>query len=79
MVSQRQQLLPLLRLALKQALEQETLHLQWALILLPSIPCSLLLCCHLHASEGNSGFCIRSGSQDITPAELTQQVGHSTS
>lgn len=48
MVSQRQQLLPLLRPALEQALEQETLHLKGALVLLPRIPRSVLLCCDLH-------------------------------
>lgn len=48
MVSQRQQLLSLLRLALEQALEQKALHLKRSLILLPSIPRSFLLCCNLH-------------------------------
>ena len=48
MVSQRQQLLPLLRLALEQAFKEETLHLKGPLILLPCIPRSFLLGCNLH-------------------------------
>ena len=51
MISQREQLLPLLGLALKQALKQETLHLQRALVFLSSIPRSFLLSCNLHINR----------------------------
>ena len=80
MVSQRQQLLPLHRLALEQALEQETLHLKGALILLPSIPGSFLLCCDLHTYHEAIDMTISSlGSKVAHQQELAQPEGHSTS
>ncbi len=50
MISECQQLLLLFGFALQQALEQEALNLQRAFVLLPSLPCALLLSCNLRSS-----------------------------
>ena len=68
MVPEREQLLLLLRLALQQALEQETLHLQGTLVCLPGLPGGLLLRCNLRitgllwCSSGKPGMADRSQS-----------------